>query len=197
MTGGGVPSSSPPIAELAADGRLLQSRAVGSIEPILTTALDRSLTGFARIEPGETLLSETTDRGVLTFADGIPMAAYHTGADAVGERALAELSTLGPYHIDLYTLPADRLQSVHATDRLLVPPGRPAERLAGNPTLAERTRTAASQTRIDRTREADPNTLAAFLADEERIEAIQQQAQAEAKRRAREWGLEESLTDSA
>ncbi len=67
----------------------------------------------------------------------------------------------------------------------------PAERLAGDADLAARTRAAAPQARLTASSEEadEPGAVEAFLADKAKIEAIQQQARAEATARAEEWGL--------
>jgi hypothetical protein len=68
----------------------------------------------------------------------------------------------------------------------------PAERLAGDPGLAARTRAAAPDERLD-DRAGSGSAVEAFLADESKIEAIREQAREEARRRAAEWGLSEAL----
>jgi hypothetical protein len=68
----------------------------------------------------------------------------------------------------------------------------PAERLAGDQSLADRTREAAPADRRDDD-ETDP--VAAFLDDEAKVDAIREQARTEARRRAEEWGLDDELVD--
>jgi hypothetical protein len=67
----------------------------------------------------------------------------------------------------------------------------PAERLAGNPALADRTRRLAD--------EPDPaeddGAVAAFLEDEAAIRDIRETARGEAESRAEEWGFEDALRD--
>lgn len=68
----------------------------------------------------------------------------------------------------------------------------PARRLAGDPALAERTRErspAAASAREAESTTGTPGAVEAFLADEAKIEAIQQRAREEAERRAVEWDL--------
>ncbi|MFC6731761.1 hypothetical protein [Haladaptatus sp. DYSN1] len=82
----------------------------------------------------------------------------------------------------------------HAATDLTVPPELPADRLAGDPDLAARTREAAPSDRRDSA--ADPaerelGAVEAFLADDEKIEAIQRQAREEAATRAQEWGFDD------
>lgn len=66
----------------------------------------------------------------------------------------------------------------------------PADRLAGDPALADRTRAAAP---VDRDAVANGDPVNEFLGDDEKIAAIREQARAEAERRAAEWGLDEVL----
>jgi hypothetical protein len=178
-------------------GQLLRSRVVTDPGTALSTALEHDLTGYAVFEPRDALLLDTDGRGVLTFDAGVPVLAYHTGTDAGGAAALADLAVPGPYSVDLFELDADALAEVHDTPPLRVSPGLPAERLAGDPALADRTRDAAPAARVDEAEtEGDgPGTVAAFLDDEEKISAIREQARSEARDRAREWGLADELAD--
>jgi hypothetical protein len=180
-------------------GRLVHSRVVDDIGAALRAALDRELSGYAVLEPQETLLLAADARGVLTFADGVPVLAYHTGTDRGGPPALADLAVPGPYRLELLALPADGLVDLHDTPALRVPPGMPAERLAGDPDLAARTRANAPD---DRVRESSPeahdsddptqqSAVEAFLDNEGKIDAIREQAREEARERAAEWGLDE------
>ncbi|WP_375137273.1 MULTISPECIES: hypothetical protein [Halostella] len=178
-------------------GRLLRSRVVSDPATALSTALERELTGYVLFEPRDALLFDADGRGVVTFADGVPVLAYHTGTDAGGAAALADLAVPGPYSVDVFELDAAALAEVHETPELRVSPGLPAERLAGDPALADRTREAAPAERLAADGStADANTVAAFLADESKIEAIREQARAEARDRAEEWGLASELEDS-
>lgn len=179
------------------DGTLLRSRVVGDPRDPLAAALDRQLTGYAVFEPQETLLLDGGSRGIVTFRDGVPELVYYTGTDRGGPTALADLATPGPYHVELYRLDPGDLASIGAHERLAVPPGMPAERLAGDPALAASTRRAAPGDRdlsvrddSDETDEAEPGAVEAFLADEAKIDAIKTQAREEAKRRAEEWGFD-------
>jgi len=71
----------------------------------------------------------------------------------------------------------------------------PAERLAGDPDLAARTRERAPDERVTDGKPESPATdegmdaVEAFLEDEGKIEAIREQARTEARERAQEWGL--------
>jgi len=191
-------------AELAIpEGRLVRSR-VG-VASALEAALARDLTGYARIDP-DSLLADG-EPGVLTFADGVPRAAYcergesHGGkrgdspgtqrADSRGVDALAALAGPGPCSVELYELPPDALTAVHEAGEFSVPPGAPAEELADDSSLAERARERAP----DGAGDTDASALESFLEDEERIAAIQEEARAEAERRAEEWGLDGELEE--
>ncbi len=189
-----VDKATPPDLGIG-EGQLLQSRVIETFGPILETALTDRLTGYIRIESGDALVLNTGERGVITFEDGVPMVAYHAGRDVAGERALSTLSTLGPFRVDVYALEAARLATIHADKTLSIPPGRPAERLAGDPELARRTRTVAPESRLEATRRDDEDALAAFLADEERIAAIREQAREEAEQRASDWGFSDALEE--
>lgn len=173
------------------EGRLVHSRVVDDPGTALAAALDRDLTGYAVLAPQGTLLLEGSDRGVLTFEDGVPVLAYHTGSDRRGAAALADLALPGPYRCELYELGTDDISVAHDADDLRVPPALPAERLAGDDALAERTRAAAPADRCEE--ESGTDALEAFLADEETVSAIREEARREAERRAAEWGLDDQL----
>ncbi|MFB6163956.1 MAG: hypothetical protein ABEJ31_02250 [Haloarculaceae archaeon] len=178
-------------------GRLLRSRVVDGPGAALSAALECRLTGYAVLEPQDSLLLSGEARGVVTFDDGVPVLAYHTGTDRGGPPALADLAVPGPYRMRLVALPAAAVADLHDTPEVAVPPGMPAERLAGDPDLAARTRERAPPARIDRpTTEGsdDPagrSAVEAFLDDEDKIDAIREQARAEARKRAAEWGFDE------
>lgn len=178
-------------------GQLLRSRVVPDVRTVLMDALDRRLTGYAIVEPQETLQSESDAKGILTFEEGIPFLVYYTGTDAGGKCALSDFATGGPCRLDLYVLSPSQLEAVHDTPDLRVPPEMPANCLVGDPRLASRTRKRAAARAQQRTRkETSPkrdDAVEAFLEDSEQIETIREQARAEAKRRANEWGLEDQL----
>ena len=181
-------------------GRLDRSRVVTDPRDTLADVLDRELTGYAVFESQETLLLDGEGRGVITFTDGVPVLTYHTGTDRGGPPALADLAVPGPYHVSLYTLAPADLESAHEAQDLRVPPGMPAERLGGDPALADSTRRAAPDRRLpsaDRDTAAadaedgptEQSAVEAFLDDSEKIEAIKQQARSEARERAQQWEL--------
>jgi hypothetical protein len=181
------------------DGTLLKSRVVERPRDPLAVALDRSLNGYAVFEPQEALLLDAGGGVIITCRDGVPELAYYTGTDRGGPRALADLAMPGPYHVELYRLDPSELASIGEHDRLAIPPGTAAERLAGDPALASSTRRAAPAARRtdapdgeadDQETDAEPGAVEAFLADEEKINAIKTQARTEAQRRAEERGFD-------
>lgn len=176
------------------EGRLVQSRVFDGPGEALAAALERELTGYLVLAPRDTLLLDDEDRGVLTVEDGVPVGAYHPASDRGGPAALAALAVPGPCQCDLYVLPAATLGGVHDDGDHRVPPALPAERLAGDDALAARTRERAPADRPDAPG-ASTDALAAFLADEERVAAIKEEARREAERSAEEWGLDDHLTE--
>jgi hypothetical protein len=155
----------------------------------LAAAFERSLTGYAVLTPQSGLLLDDA-AFVLTFEAGVPVLAYDVASDAGGTDALTAFDSAGPCRAELYDLPASALAAAHDTPDLRVPPGAPADHLAADAALADRCRERAPDDRED---DAGTDPLEAFLADEERIAAIQAEAEAEAERRAAEWGLDDHL----
>lgn len=174
-------------------GELLRSRVVPSPRALLEDALDRRLTGYAAITPGDALLLDGRGRGLLTFEDGVPVVAYHERTGRGGEPALADLAR-APWRVELIGCERSELGDTHGVEAWRVPPGVPAERVAGVPELAERTRHLAPDGRTDPAASA-PDTVAAFLEDTERIERIKAEARTEAEQRARKWGLGDQVTE--
>lgn len=173
-------------------GQLRKSRVVTDTRATLADVLERELSGYAVFESQESLLLDADGRGVVTFADGIPVLAYHSGTDRGGPPALADLAVPGPYHVSLFELTTEALADVHEAQDLRVPPGMPAERLAGDPALADSTRRAAPADRTPaEAATEDHSAVEAFLDDEEKIDAIRDQARAEAAQRAEEWGFDD------
>ncbi|WP_135830670.1 hypothetical protein [Halorussus halobius] len=178
------------------EGELVRSRVEADPAVPLAAALDRSLTGYAVFEPQDALLLDDEGAGVVTFEDGVPRSATHTGTGAGGPDALADLAAPGPYDVELRELRGDALAALDRPDRR-VSPGLAADRLAGDPDLAERTRAAAPDAWTD---DADADgesgsldAVEAFLDDEGKVEAIRDRAREEAKERAAEWGLDGEL----
>jgi len=174
-------------------GDLVRSRVVDDPGDPLSTALDRSLDGYLVLRPQRALLLDGDAAGVVTVAEGVPVLAYEERSDAGGRAALERVAGPGPYRADCYRVDRAALAAVHDRDdgRLAVTPGAPADLLAGDPALVERTRERAPAERLDAAE--DPDAVAAFLADEDRIEAIRERARAEAEARAAEWGLADQL----
>lgn len=170
-------------------GRLVRRRVVSDLATPLSNVLDDELTGYARLESQDALLLDADGAGVLTFEDGIPMVAYHTGTDNGGTGALSDIAVAGPYRLELYELDPVVLAEAHETENLLVPPGMPAEQLAGDTDLVERTHERAPANRL----QADDENLdavASFLDDEDAIGRLQNRARDEARERADDWGFD-------
>jgi hypothetical protein len=176
-------------------GRLVRSRVVRDPGTALRIALDRSLTGYAVLEPQDSLLLDGDRRGVVTFSDGVPVLAYDTESDRGGTDALADFAVPGPYSVDLYRLDPTDLDEPHDTPELRVPPGTPAEELADDPELATETRERAPDRRLSDADDQE-SAVAAFLEDESKIDAIREEARTEARDRADEWGLSDQLVDT-
>ncbi|MFB6153163.1 MAG: hypothetical protein ABEJ27_02820 [Halodesulfurarchaeum sp.] len=161
-------------------------RVVMSVDEPLEAALDRSLSGYGIIVPQAGLLGDGAGEGVIWFAEGVPIRARHTASGRTGSEALADIAETGPYRVRLVEVGG--LEEAAADPDLS--PGAPAERLAGNEALAERTREAATHP-VGGGPAEELDAVEAFLADTEKIEAIQRQARAEARQRATEWGLDD------
>ena len=174
------------------EGQLRRSRTDADIAETLAGVLDRELTGYVVFEPQGSILRGDDERAILTFDAGVPMLAYHPPSDAGGADALDALSG-GPFHAETYELSADALAEAHRVEALRVSPAAPAEYLANDDTLIERTRAAASDDRLDP--DTGASSVEAFLADEDQIEAIRAEARKEAEARAAEWGLTDQLDE--
>ncbi|MFC7136121.1 hypothetical protein [Halobaculum litoreum] len=190
------PAPTPPTVGRLPRGDLVRARVATDFETPLAAALDDELTGYLRVEPGETLLGGDDAEAVITLADGVPVLAYDGGDDADGPAALAALAGTAPVRVESYRLPADALATLHdpatdATAPFRVAPAGPARDLADADALVERTRAVAPDDR--REAAGDHDALAAFLADEDRVEAVRADARAEAEARAAEWGLTDQL----
>lgn len=170
-------------------GELLRKRVVTDLGTPLSTALDDRVTGYLRLESQESLLLDADGAGVITFEDGVPVVAYHTGTDTGGAEALPDIAVAGPSRIELYRLEASVLDPAHDVEDLRVAPAAPAERLAGNSELASRTRAAAPETRVE-VEQDTTSPVESFLEDEDTIETIRERAREEAQTRADEWGFE-------
>lgn len=171
------------------DGQPRFDRVVMAVDGPLAEALETGLTGYGVIVPQAGLLGDGTGKGVLWFEDGVPVAARHTGTGRTGPEALADIAATGPFRVRL--VEADPPTQLPATAE--VPPAAPAEQVVGDESLASKTRKAAADEGQETESELD--AVEAFLADDEKIEAIQQQAAAEARRRAEEWGFDTADRD--
>jgi hypothetical protein len=170
------------------DGELLRSRVVTALAPALSDVLDRRLDGYALLSSRDALLGGDEERGVITFEAGVPVLAYHSRTDRGGPPALDDIGA-PPYRFELYALEADALELPHRTDELRVAPGSVAERLAGDPALAGRTRELAG----DVLEERSEDTVEAFLEDEAAIADIRRSAREEALDRADEWDFADAV----
>ncbi|WP_299236391.1 hypothetical protein [Natronomonas sp.] len=171
------------------EGDLLRSRVLTALAPALSAVLERRLDGYALVASRDGLLGSDSERGVVTFEDGVPVLAYHSRTDRGGPQALDDIGA-APYRFDLYALDPDALELPHRNEDLRVGPGTVAERLAGDPALADRTRERAGT--LDR----DPDDgLEAFLDDEAAIEGIKRSAREEATEKADAWGIEEAIEE--
>ncbi|MFA9515692.1 hypothetical protein ACERIT_00475 [Halopenitus sp. H-Gu1] len=172
-------------------GELQCSHVVSDPADPLETALSTRLTGYLVLVPQETLLLDGDTHGVVTFEDGVPVLAYNPASDRGGSAALADVAVAGPYRIELHELAANALDRLHENEAFRVPPGMPAEELADAPALADRTRDRAPSERLV---ESDPSSshsaVESFLADDDRIDTLREQAREEAAERAAEWGLD-------
>ncbi|MFC3478317.1 hypothetical protein [Halobacterium litoreum] len=160
------------------------ARVVADPADALSLALDRELTGYAVFTPQDALLFDEDGAGVVAFDDGVPTHVEHTGTGRGGASALADFAAPGPLRVECY---AGEDGPVPRTERCSVAPDTPAARLAGDDALAERTREAAD---VDAPTD-DVDAVEAFLADEQKVEAIRERAREEAAERAEEWGFEE------
>ncbi|PSQ06758.1 hypothetical protein BRC97_05645 [Halobacteriales archaeon QS_6_71_20] len=197
-----LPAAPVPLATGRLDrGELVRARVATAFADPLAAALDDGLSGYLRVEPGEALLGGDGAAAVITLDDGVPVLAYDGSGDADGPAALAALSGAEPARVESYRLPDRALASLHGADAddadpvapFRVAPDAPARELADADALAARTREAADDDR--RRPGGDHGALAAFLADEERVEAVRAEARAEAEARAAEWGLTDHLEE--
>jgi hypothetical protein len=166
------------------------SRVVADAAAALDLVLDRELTGYAEFTPQDALLLDDGGAGVLAFEDGVPTHVKHSGSGRGGDAALADLAVPGPIRVECY---AGGDPPVPETDQFAVAPGTPAERLAGDARLADRTRAAAPSGHTQGGESMD--AVEAFLEDDEKIDAIRERAREEASERAEEWGFEEFAED--
>lgn len=173
-------------------GQLRRRRVVTDLATPLARALESELTGYVRLRSQDGLLLDADGVGVVTFEEGVPVLAYHTGTDRGGPEALADIAVAGPYRIELYELDDEALVEGNDEPELAVEPGMPAEQLAGDAELAQRTRERAPSDRLDPPAETSTelDAVEAFLDDEDRISNIRDAARREAQTRAADWGFD-------
>lgn len=172
-------------------GTLLHSRVEPDVGGVLEQALDEAVTGYVTVEPQDALLLDADGVGIIALDGGVPVAARHTGTGRVGREALAELSVPGPCRVELYD--CDRRLDLATDPGARIPPGLPADHLLRDADLANRTRSAAADRGAGE--RADADALESFLQDEERVDAIREEAREEARSRAEEWGLDDALVE--
>ncbi len=170
------------------DGELLRSRVVTALAPALSDVLDRRLDGYALVSSRNSLLDDGDETGVITFEDGVPVLAYHSGTDRGGPPALEDIGS-PPYRFELYALDDDALELPHRTEELRVDPGAVATRLADDSDLAGRTREVAGTVHDERSEDS----VEAFLENEAAIEEIRRSAREEALDRAEEWDFADAV----
>lgn len=169
-------------------GRVTFDRVVTGLSEPLETALEGELTGYAEVVPQAALLLDVSGSGVVWFEAGIPTHATHTGTGATGTDVLADLAATGPFRVRLVALPPDDLEA--RPEGAGLPPDAPAERLAGDESLASRTRDRTGAV-AEEPQEQGLDAVEAFLEDDQKIRAIRERARAEAKRKASEWGFDD------
>ncbi|MFB6135009.1 MAG: hypothetical protein ABEJ55_08480 [Halanaeroarchaeum sp.] len=162
-------------------------RVVTELDLPLAAALDRSITGYLEIVPQAALLLDASGSGVIWVADGVPTHASHTGTGATGPSVLADIAATGPFRVRIVALDDGDMEARPADASLS--PGAPAERLAGDDELAERTRRRAGEESISAAEASGIDAVETFLRDDEKIRAIREHARAEAERKADEWGF--------
>lgn len=172
-----------------AQGQLVRQRVLEDVHTVLVTAFDRELTGYARLEPQDTLLLDASGVGVLVFEDGIPVGAYHTGTDSSGPTAVTDIGSSGPYRLELYELDEELTGQIHDDDSLRVPPAMPATQLSDDTELVEQTRERAPAEWQRDEQSTSLDAVEQFLDDQSRVEDIRDRARSEARKRAEEWNF--------
>lgn len=170
------------------------ARVVDDAAAALALLLDRELTGYAVFTPQDALLLDVDGEGVVALEAGVPTHARYTGTDRGGAAALADLATTGPLRVECYE---DDTAPVPETGEYAIAPETPAERLAGDDDLAARTRSAADAVGVTAPTHSEQGTgdnlgaVEEFLADEQKVQAIQERAREEARQRAEEWDFDD------
>jgi hypothetical protein len=171
------------------EGQTRFDRVVMSLEAPLWEALETELRGYGEIVPQAGLLGTEAGHCLLWFDAGVPVGATHTGTGRTDSAAIADVAETGPYRVRLVEI-ADSA-AVRSGD---LAPTAPAEQVLGDEELARRTREAADL-EPEADSGADLDAVEAFLADEAKIEAIQERAAREARTRAEEWGFETNSSE--
>lgn len=165
------------------EGQTVFDRVVMTLETPLWEALETELHGYGEIVPQAGLLGDEAGHCVLWFDEGVPAGATHTATGRTDSAALADIAETGPYRVRL----VETADGTTIRDGDLSP-AVPAEQLLGDAELARRTREIASPEESGGPRN-ELDAVEAFLADSEKIEAIQERAALEARKRAEEWGI--------
>ncbi|MFB6078359.1 MAG: hypothetical protein ABEJ80_05225 [Halarchaeum sp.] len=166
-------------------GELVFSRVVTDLGDALAHALDASLSGYAVVAPADALLLGEGGETLVGFDAGVPTHVRGAAGD-VGPPAVGALARAGPHRVRLYAGGTPSFAPEAA-----VPPDALAERAAGDPTLAERSRERAPEG----PEEAGLDAVEAFLADEERVEAVREAAREDALAAASDLGLADDLVE--
>ncbi|MDR5656724.1 hypothetical protein RH831_05970 [Halodesulfurarchaeum sp. HSR-GB] len=166
------------------EGQARFDRVVMDVGEPLWEALETELVGYGEIQPQAGLFGDGAGRCVLWFDEGVPVSVRHTGTGRSGSEALADIAETGPYRVRLV-----ETADVETVQHGEIPPAAPAERVVGDADLADRTREAADDPEPAEP-DAELDAVEAFLADDEKIEAIQKRAAMEARKRAEEWGFD-------
>lgn len=169
------------------EGHASFDRVVTELDVPLSAALDRSVTGYMEIVPQAALLLDASGSAVLWLDNGVPTHASHTGTGATGASVLADIAATGPFRVRIVSLDGSDL-GARPGDATL-PPAAPAERLAGDDDLADRTRRRAGDQSLSSSEDSGIDAVETFLQDDEKIRAIREHARAEAERKAEEWGF--------
>lgn len=167
----------------SAGNRLVESRVVTDLTPVLTKLFEDELTGQLVVEPADSLVLESEQGCEITLVEGIPRAARGVDSGRAGNTALESVGTLGPFHIEVYTM--DDLEWEQSA---VIGPERPAELLGGDTALVKAIRETSPEQIED---SSGTDGLADFLADTDRIESIRSEARREAQQRAAEWGFDD------
>ncbi|GGL63399.1 hypothetical protein [Halocalculus aciditolerans] len=187
---------------------LVFSRVLDDPGVCLDRALADAFTGVAAFEARAALVGDASDTYDLAFEDGVPTRAAARDADAAGPPVLSRLAEAAPCRVELR---ADATRSFRS-DATVDPPAvaraldrdRLVDQYPASPESDPETGPDADESSPDpdavnvgeTAAGAEPaesvDALEAFLADEERVDALRERAREEAVERADEWGFEVS-----